>query len=172
MTLRDWTQLHCSELDIGTNRDLVLPIPFATVLPGIMLAGEIVKERYYPDAVLRDVVNHDTASLPGNWLTTLYGPKSGCSVCGDSMVFEDPIETEGFIGALLRDIEDAGQDDHDDDADPDAASFDGIFDLLCLGPNEIFYVTDIYAPISILEFISGFLAEYPQLQPAHAQLGH
>ena len=83
-------------------------------------------------------------------------------VCGDTDQFEDPIDTEGFISALLRDIDDDGQDDHDDDPDPDVYDVDGIFDLLCLGPNEIFFVTDQYAPVTIIDFINGFLTEYPQ----------
>lgn len=72
--------------------------------------------------------------------------------CVDDTV-HDPVRTEGFVAALLRDIDDATQDDHNGD---------GIMDLLCLGPEEIFRVVDEAEPVTVLDFISAFRATYPQ----------
>ncbi|MCZ6697682.1 MAG: hypothetical protein O7D94_01975, partial [Planctomycetota bacterium] len=116
------------------------------------------------DVVTRDYPNRYTHDVNGPPFVPLYTRSAEFpGVCADNPdVYEDSIDTEGFISALLRDIDDAGQDDHDDNPAVGFGSYDGIFDLLCLGPNEIFYVTDIYQPVTIIDFINGFLAEYPQ----------
>lgn len=76
------------------------------------------------------------------------------STCGVEPVgdFGDPVMTEGFVAALLRDIEDETQDDQDGD---------GIPDLLCLGagPNLAVLVND--SPTTVTEFISAFINRYP-----------
>ncbi len=86
MTLRDWITMHCGQLQLKGSADLVLPVPFAVVLPGILLAGEIIKERYFPAHVLRDRANHDVFGEPGGWLVTPYNKKPGCPLCGDQTV--------------------------------------------------------------------------------------
>ncbi len=60
--------------------------------------------------------------------------------------------TEGYVGLLLRDIEDSTQDDHDTD---------GIMDSLCLGVEEIFDTVVLFHPNTVLEFINGFNTIYP-----------
>ncbi len=78
--------------------------------------------------------------------------------CGNN--FNSPVTTEGFVAALLTDIDDETQDDHDDD--PGDGTFrDGIFDLMCLGIEEIFFVTYTYEPQTVTEFINAFRLEYP-----------
>jgi hypothetical protein len=86
MTLRDWVMLHCGQLELKGAADLVLPIPFAVVLPGVLLAGEIIKERHFPDYALRDRVNHDVFGDAAGWLLTLFKPKPDCPLCGDATV--------------------------------------------------------------------------------------
>jgi len=76
------------------------------------------------------------------------------STCGVEPVgdFGDPVMTEGFVAALLRDIEDDTQDDQDGD---------GVPDLLCLGagPNLAVLVSD--TPTTVTEFLSAFINRYP-----------
>jgi len=86
MTLQDWVMLHCGQLKLTTTSEMTLPIPFATVLPGILLAGEIIKERYFPTHVVKHSVNHDVFGLPLSWLVTPLNPKQDCSLCSDETV--------------------------------------------------------------------------------------
>lgn len=81
----------------------------------------------------------------------------GNPCCAQNNMPNDPFLTEGYAGALCRDIEDATQDDHDGDAvfdcDTDAASF---------GPTQIFHVVIVDKPASIVAFIGAFRARFPQ----------
>ncbi len=86
MTLRDWIALHCGQLRLSVTSDVVLPIPFATVLPGILLAGEIIKERHFSGNGVKYTVNHDVFRLPSEWLVTALKPKEHCTICGDETV--------------------------------------------------------------------------------------
>lgn len=86
MKFRDWVMLHCGQLRLTVDSEMVLPIPFAVVLPGILLAGEIIKERYFPENVVRHRINHDVFGHPSDWLTTPLYPKDGCPLCSDEMV--------------------------------------------------------------------------------------
>lgn len=70
----------------------------------------------------------------------------------------DPFLTEGYAGALCRDIEDATQDDHDGDA-----VFDCDTDAMSLGPAQIFQVVTLDKPSTIVGFIAAFRARFPQL---------
>jgi alpha-tubulin suppressor-like RCC1 family protein len=62
--------------------------------------------------------------------------------------------TEGFVGALLRDIEDPPQ---------DTGQIACPQDSLALNGDEILAVVREYRPIRVTEFINGFRTEYPQL---------
>jgi hypothetical protein len=46
-----WEQQQCGKLKLSEADDEV-PIPFAPVMAGVLLAGEVVKERYFPEHVL------------------------------------------------------------------------------------------------------------------------
>lgn len=73
-----------NQLDLAGAADLVLPIPFATVLPGVLLAGEIIKDRYFPEYSVADSVNHDTFSQPSIWLNSKLRPKANCPLYADA----------------------------------------------------------------------------------------
>ncbi len=72
--------------------------------------------------------------------------------CQDSQTYGALI-TEGFLGALLRDIEDSTQDDQDGD---------GILDSMCLGVDEIFDVVTTLNPTTPAFFILAFASLYPE----------
>ncbi len=71
--------------------------------------------------------------------------------CGGSL--DNPLLTEGFLGALCRDIEDSTNDDH--------WQFPGQADVLSLGTNEIFDVVDFDEPTTPMAFLNAFKARYP-----------
>lgn len=105
------------------------------------------------DVIPRDYPNRYT--FDGGAPYTAYDGKDyeAPRACCVDELFYDPHITEGFVAALLRDIEDSDQDDHD---------ADGILDLLCLGPEEIFYVVDTAEPTTLTGFLDAFRAAYPQ----------
>lgn len=115
------------------------------------------------DVVTRDFSNRYAFSgnLFSRRYTALYTRSQESPNTCDGF-YNNPETTEGFVGALLRDIEDATQDDHDDDADPQVAAQDGVFDLLCLGVLEIFQVREAARPLTITDFISQFQSRYSQ----------
>jgi|GEM_PF-1508011 len=107
---------------------------------------------------LADVVTRDYPARytfdDGTAFTALFGrSEEEIGVCCQDGQPHNPFLTEGFVGALLRDIEDETQDDHDTD---------GIMDSLCTGPTPIFDVVDNDQPITISDFISGFRASFPE----------
>lgn len=65
----------------------------------------------------------------------------------------DPYTTEGFMAALLRDIEDDLQDAE--------LQYPGFRDTLALGTDEILAVADLDDPDDPLEFLLDFAARYP-----------
>lgn len=81
--------------------------------------------------------------------------------------------TEGFLAALLVDIDDGGpdnggptaQDDHSGgtmQCNDNPANFDCIRDALALGPEEILEVTRLFKPTNPLDFIEKFRTRFPQ----------
>lgn len=77
--------------------------------------------------------------------------------CVDDEPSNAPLLTEGYVGALLRDIEDDTQDDHDGD---------GFRDSLCLGVDEIFNIVVSFNPTTMGSFMNQFRSFYPE----HASL--
>jgi len=43
---QDWYQYHCGELKLDDS-NILIPLPFATIMPGILVAGEVIKRRYF-----------------------------------------------------------------------------------------------------------------------------
>ncbi|UCG16914.1 MAG: S-layer family protein [Phycisphaerales bacterium] len=82
------------------------------------------------------------------------------AVCFDSGVMEDPFETEGIVGALLRDIED--DTDLDGNSLNDDHNGDGIMDSLCRGPEPMLVIQAEYDPITVTEFINDFRTYAPE----------
>jgi molybdopterin/thiamine biosynthesis adenylyltransferase len=75
----DWLTMHCGELvsPIGQER---FPLPFATVLPGILLAGEVIKDRCFENDVLRNYYSYDMINVPLSGTIPLR-PASDCIFC-------------------------------------------------------------------------------------------
>ena len=85
------------------------------------------------------------------------GSEPYCDRCpeGTDEQKNDPYVTEGFVAALLRDIE-------DDRYDEDPLSGSGFADGLSLGTHEIFTVADQDAPTSVQSFFSAFKSRFPE----------
>ncbi|MHC5111151.1 MAG: hypothetical protein ACYTHJ_14875 [Planctomycetota bacterium] len=82
--------------------------------------------------------------------------------CCQDQQLHDPLTTEGPIAMFLRDIEDADLNDHDDDPDIFATSYDGVRDMMCMGPGPILQLIATQEPHTVSEFISMFLSVYPE----------
>ncbi|MBN2445151.1 MAG: hypothetical protein JXO22_00370 [Phycisphaerae bacterium] len=72
----------------------------------------------------------------------------------DPAHFHDARLTEGFVAALLVDMADDEQDDHDGD---------GVMDSTCFGDESILHVIAELDPASVLEFIDAWISAYPEL---------
>ncbi len=107
---------------------------------------------------LADVVTRAYPLLYENDDGTPYQPLFARSMenvgncCQDGVSYPGPT-TEGYVAALLTDIEDAAQDDHDTD---------GVLDSLCLGIEEIFDTVALLHPVTVSDFLSKFLIIAPE----------
>lgn len=75
----DWWLDHCGEIAISKTYQRI-PLPFATILPGVFIAGEIIKEKYFSRYVLDNHYFYNMMSLPLDGQTK-YKPKQGCILC-------------------------------------------------------------------------------------------
>jgi len=82
----DWWMMHCGELVLPGTRER-FPLPFATILPGIFIAGEVIKERYFAKDVLQNYYSYDMTSLPSSGATPMK-PVSNCIFCSSPMTRE------------------------------------------------------------------------------------
>lgn len=109
----------------------------------------------------------------GDWIADVlsrsFGPAYGIASqffypfeairnCQEDGTLHDPTITEGFLAAVMRDIEDAGQDD--DPLIPGAW-----MDRLAEGSDEIVVTMDQDAPTTAMGFLGAFKARYPGLCP-------
>jgi hypothetical protein len=81
----DWETSQCGKLQLP-DRDEEIPVPFAPVMAGVLLAGEVIKEFHFPHAV-----------LDSYYWNTLFGrfirhaqpwhrnPRVTCSFCHDEV---------------------------------------------------------------------------------------
>jgi len=80
----DWEAENCGRLKLSEGDDEI-PIPFAPVMAGVLLAGEIIKEHSFPEAVLD---SYYWNTLMGRFLTRTpparRSPKTDCSFCHDA----------------------------------------------------------------------------------------
>ncbi len=84
--------------------------------------------------------------------------------CQDGMTYSALI-TEGYIAALLRDMDDGADDDHSGGSyvcTAPVGSLDCVRDSLSVPPNKIFDVALNDDPITPLEFIQDFRAKFPE----------
>ncbi len=111
---------------------------------------------------MADVV---TRSYAGDYGRAPLSPRSQESLrtCGEDESWDNPLTTEGFLGALMRDIEDSGNDDH--------AHYPGFADVMSYGTNEIFDVVDFDQPTTPLGFLNAFKARYPSSREALWETG-
>ena len=90
--------------------------------------------------------------------------------CGEGAQFSDPLRTEGYLQALLRDIEDGVDFNGDSLQDTHDGNDPWVFrDCLALGYDEIFDVALSEIVISPDVFIGAFLSLYPEHTPAFYQ---
>ncbi len=97
---------------------------------------------------LADVVTRDHLSTYGYAVMNVRDMEDPLQCDGS---YDPPRITEGFLAALLRDIEDAGNEDQSD--------FDGE-DKLSWGADEIFTVTVQDDPLTPVDFLANFISRY------------
>jgi hypothetical protein len=102
-----------------------------------------------------DVVPRGYAALYGTATQFSYNFES-VQTCQVDATMHDPLLTEGFVAALMRDIEDATQDN--DPGVPGAWQ-----DRLAEGPDEIVTVMNEDEPLTVTAFLTAFRARYPGL---------
>lgn len=78
----DWFQQHCGHLQLETDGEPV-PIPFLPVAAGILLAGEVVKDRAELGGSLSDRFLHNIFSSPRSLLHRGTKPAKGCVICDE-----------------------------------------------------------------------------------------
>lgn len=80
----DWEAAQCGKVVLPDADDAV-PIPFAPVMAGVLLAGEVIKEHHFPAYVLD---SYYWNTLLGQFVLhnrpRRRGSKPGCSCCSDS----------------------------------------------------------------------------------------
>lgn len=82
----DWVTMHCGELVLPLTRER-FPLPFATILPGILIAGEVIKDRYFPENILQNYYSYDMISLPLSGMVQ-HQPFSNCILCSSQKALE------------------------------------------------------------------------------------
>jgi alpha-tubulin suppressor-like RCC1 family protein len=95
------------------------------------------------------------------WVENNQGPlflykNDGVAACGDGMTYNDS-RTEGFVMALLRDMQDGTNDNHSNDPAPDCSR-----DAMSIGYDEILQVFKDDDPTDMGMFLNDFRARYPQ----------
>jgi alpha-tubulin suppressor-like RCC1 family protein len=83
--------------------------------------------------------------------------QDGVGTCSEDMQAHPDATTEGYVAALLRDIQDGANDNHQADPEPDCYQ-----DALSLGFDEILTVFRDDDPTDIGMFLNSFRIRYPQ----------
>ena len=82
--LDDWESAQCGKLHLSVV-DEDVPMPFSPVMAGVLIAGEIIKERVFPELVL-DSYYFNT--LLGRFMTRMVPnrrkPRASCEHCADA----------------------------------------------------------------------------------------
>ncbi|MDI6847014.1 MAG: ThiF family adenylyltransferase [Candidatus Bathyarchaeia archaeon] len=82
MRFSDWLHEHKAELELMKCPELNIPIPLTNILAGILLAGEVVKDRYLYEYRLKSQFDHDIFCLPMGKLHRPIPPVHECPFCG------------------------------------------------------------------------------------------
>jgi hypothetical protein len=93
----DWFRLHCGHIDLG-GADMEVPVPFLPVTAGVLLAGEVIKQRHFPEAVVDNRFTHNLLGVPVEGMHRFTNPHPDCEVCGDPDAvarYEEKWETSG-----------------------------------------------------------------------------
>jgi hypothetical protein len=115
------------------------------------------------DIVTRNYPLEYTFSDGTPYTAVVPRPQETVQQCGEDDTFHDPFMTEGFLGAMLRDIEDA-------DSDPMPVTV-GDFnvverqDCIALGSDEIFDTVLNFQVSTPQGFLNAFILNYPQHWP-------
>lgn len=86
MRFPDWLYKNKSELGLMGWPELNIPIPLTTILAGVLLAGEAIKEKYFHDHRLNSQFDHDIFCLPMSGLHRFIPPLPGCPFCSSKDV--------------------------------------------------------------------------------------
>jgi hypothetical protein len=84
----DWRQ-KCAKLPLFVeNRSTEVPAAFVTAIAGVLIAGEVLKERAFPQAVLKSYYVLDTLGRFCPAYPYLRRPSEDCDICGDPDALE------------------------------------------------------------------------------------
>ncbi len=112
------------------------------------------------------IAHVQTSSYLGTYGVAAYYTRNqeSVAICDVTGTYQDPLLTEGFIGAILQDIWDSNN-----ETDPNGL---GQPDVLTLGTEEIFEVMDLDQSQTPVEFMFDFRARFPQHTVQLWQAGH
>jgi hypothetical protein len=96
-----------------------------------------------------------TSTFSVDYGATVHHPKQveSLAMCHEDSVYHDPMITEGFFSALMRDIEDSSQDSH--------GLYGWYGDALAMGVDDIFRDVDYYNVMLPSQFLDVFRANHP-----------
>ncbi|MBP2252572.1 hypothetical protein J2754_002918 [Halarchaeum solikamskense] len=83
----DWFRQQCGHVDLG-GADMAVPVPFLPVTAGILLAGEVIKDRHFPDHTVNNRFTHNMLSEPREAMHYPANANPECSICQDEDVRE------------------------------------------------------------------------------------
>lgn len=83
----DWEAQQCGRLNLPEAGDDEIPIPFAPVMAGVLVAGEVLKETLFPGAALH---GHYWNNLVGRFIPSNTpcrpAPRVDCQICADPLM--------------------------------------------------------------------------------------
>ena len=93
---QDWFLYHCGEIHLD-NESVIIPIPFATIMPGILLAGEVIKLKYFRQNRTSHFFSYDTFSASKNNIDELKQNEK-CPICSKPATLNRYNEKHGIHG--------------------------------------------------------------------------
>jgi len=104
----DWFREHCGHIDLG-GATMEVPVPFLPVTAGVLLAGEVIKQRHFPEAVVDNRFTHNMLGQPVERMHRFTNPHPDCEICGDPAAvdrYEEKWEKSG-TAAVVNFIDEA-----------------------------------------------------------------